>query len=131
MSMLTPGAGLDAAFATVYVQQQARVRRIAASRVMTGDPGIVEDIAQEAFTRLWKYVSDGHEVGNVEGLLSHLTWCSAAAHFRLSRTKREHAADFTDPVMSRRMPAARSAEDVAVARETVRDAVAAGIGGGL
>lgn len=124
MSMLAPGAGLDAAFSTVYIQQQARVRRIAASRVLTGDPGIVEDIAQEAFTRLWAYVSEGHEVTNVEGLLSTMTWCAAAGHFRLARTKREHAEDFTDPVAARRMPAERSAEDVAEARQMVRDAYA-------
>jgi DNA-directed RNA polymerase specialized sigma24 family protein len=113
---------LSAAFTTIYLQQQARVRHLAARRVMNGDQALAEDIAQEAFLRLWRYLSDGHEVDNAEALLATLTRRAACDHYRLARSTRERAADFSDPVTSMRLPAARSAEDVAAARQTVRDA---------
>jgi DNA-directed RNA polymerase specialized sigma24 family protein len=73
-------------------------------------------------------MGDGHEVGNVEALLATLTRRAACDHYRRARSTRERAADFTEPVTALRMGAVRSAEDVAVARETVRETVAAGIG---
>jgi DNA-directed RNA polymerase specialized sigma24 family protein len=131
MTALMLDADPSAAFTTLYLQQLARVRHLAARRVMNGDQALAEDISQEAFLRLWRYLSDGHEVGNAEALLTTLTCRAAADHYRLARNTRERAADFADPVTSMRLPGVRSAEDVAVARETVRETVAAGFGGVL
>lgn len=117
----------SAAFTAIYLQQQARVRHLAARRVQARDPALAEDVAQEAFLRLWKCLTAGKPIGNAEALLTTLTCRAAADHYRLARNTRERAADFTEPVTSMRLPGVRSAEDVAVARETVRETVAAGI----
>ena len=121
MSALTP-AGLDAAFSTIYSQQCRRVRAIATQRVKNGDQATAEDVAQEAFLRLWRYMSNGNEVANPTALLAKMTRCAAADHYRVKRNTNESAADFTDAVTALRMPVERSAEDVAVARESVREA---------
>lgn len=113
---------LDAAFTTIYLQECKRVQQLAAQRVQ--NPALAEDVAQEAFLRLWRYMDSGHMVANPAALLTTLTQRAAADHYRLARNTREGATDFSDPVASLRMPAARSAEDVAVARQAVRDAYA-------
>lgn len=122
---MTQDTDMSAAFTTIFVQQQARVRYLAAKRVLAGDVALAEDIAQEAFLRLWKYLDAGHTVGNPEALLATLTRRAACDHYRRMSNTREHAADFTDPVASLRMPSVRSAEDVAAARQSVREALTA------
>jgi DNA-directed RNA polymerase specialized sigma24 family protein len=121
MKDVTPD--MDAAFTTVFLHEQRRVRALAARYLSTVDPALAEDLAQEAFAQLWKVANDGYPVTNAEALLSTMTRHAVGRHFRLARNTRERAADFTDAVTSLRMPADRSAEDVAVARESVRDAL--------
>lgn len=115
---------LDAAFTTIYLQEQRRIRALAARHLTVADPALAEDLAQEAFLNLWRAAESGYPVTNAEALLTTMTRHAVGRHFRLARNTRESAADFTEPVTAARMPAARSAEDVAEARQAVREAYA-------
>lgn len=102
------------AFAALYREHAERVRAIAARRVRLDDRDLIEDLTQEAFLRLWLYLERGHVVSNPAGLLGTLVVRAAADHYRLFRSTRERATDLTDPLAGRIVPAAPSAEDVAL-----------------
>lgn len=101
-------------FNALYREHAERVRAIAARRVRLDDRDLIEDLTQEAFLRLWLYLERGHVVSNPAGLLGTLVVRAAADHYRLFRSTRERATDLTDPLAGRIVPAAPSAEDVAL-----------------
>lgn len=104
----------DETFTAIYREHAARVRAIAATRVHRDDRDLIEDLTQEAFTRLWTYLQRGNTVSNPAGLLGTLTVRAAADWYRLARNTREQATDLTDALAGRCLPAAPSAEQVAL-----------------
>lgn len=116
-------------FTTVYREQAATVRAIAATRVRNDDRDLIEDLVQEAFLRLWVYLERGHAVNNPAGLLGTLVYRAAADHYRLCRNTRERATDLTDPLAGRIVDPAPSAEDVALMHAEVEALLAAAVTG--
>lgn len=114
-------------FTDWYRQYGRMVRRIAAAHLNYGDLALVDDIAQEAWLTLWRYVAQGAEVTHPAGLLSTITRHMVGMHYRrVAAYKRPttRAMDYSEPIGERLNPS-RSAEDTAVSRMVCRDMIAA------
>jgi RNA polymerase sigma factor (sigma-70 family) len=65
---------------------QGRVYGVAIT--LLGDPGLAEDVAQEAFVRAWKHVADyGPDSGSVSTWLLRITRNLAFDDFRRRRSQ--------------------------------------------
>jgi DNA-directed RNA polymerase specialized sigma24 family protein len=83
------------------------------------DQDLVDDLAQETWLSAWQYLPAYDAARPAMPWLTSIARRRAVDHFRLARSTRETAADFGDTVTARRLPVSHSAEDEAVAVDTL------------
>ena len=115
MPDVTAGQKTEDTFTQLYVSHQATVARTVSRGLRDGDRHLVEDLAQETFLRLWRYLDSGHTVEHPAALLATMARRVLADHYR-RRSSLERPCDFSDPAQARRLPVSASAEDIAIDR---------------
>ncbi|MBK3582586.1 hypothetical protein JHN49_02235 [Streptomyces sp. MBT57] len=110
------------ALAVVFTEHSDRLTRWVYNRLDRADWHLAEDIVSETFVRLVRDFT-GRRIESPAGLLRTIAGHAISDHYRLRRSG-EQPADFSDWFEAARLPAATSAEDIAVARLTVLAMVA-------
>lgn len=87
--------GDEQAFETLVVRYEARVRNLAFGFVR--DPGLADDVAQDAFMRAYRAASQYRGGGTVRGWLYRIVANRARDELRQIRRRRESAIDDVDP----------------------------------
>jgi RNA polymerase sigma-70 factor (ECF subfamily) len=87
--------GDEGAFETLVVRYEVRVRNFAFGFVR--DPGLADDIAQDAFMRAYRAAAQYRGGGTVRGWLYRIVANRARDELRLIRRRRESAIDDADP----------------------------------
>ncbi|MFF4653591.1 RNA polymerase sigma factor [Streptomyces sp. NPDC001380] len=111
--------------AQLYLRLSDRVLRQVAAALRPADEHLAEDLAQDVWLDLLQYLRRGNTVASPAGLLASMARHRVADHYRSARVRREALVDFAEPGQERRVPAAASAEAVALAAAAVRELVAA------
>ncbi|MGW4041098.1 RNA polymerase sigma factor [Streptomyces sp. NPDC004778] len=108
--------------AAVFTEHSDRLTRWVYNRLDRADWHLAEDITSEAFVRLVRDFT-GRRIENPAGLLRTIAGHAITDHYRLRRSG-EQPTDFGDWFEAARLPAATSAEDIAVTHLTVLAMVA-------
>lgn len=103
---MTPAA---AAFTALYTEHATRVRRLVLAELRSGDTAQADDITQDVFLALWRYLQRGEQIARPAGLLATMARHRVIDHYRLARVRRELPTD----------PTAYGAFDRAAVRELV------------
>lgn len=104
----------DERLSAVFVAHQTHLHRFIHEQMERRDWHLAEDLTSEVFYRLVRHYRDC-VIDREFGLLKAIARTVIADHYRVRRST-EVPTDFSDWFEARRLPAATSAEDIAVER---------------
>jgi DNA-directed RNA polymerase specialized sigma24 family protein len=89
---MTPAA---AEFTAIYAAHATRVHRLVLAELRPADRHQADDLTQDVFLALWRYLQRGEQVTRPTGLLTVMARHRVIDYYRLARVRREVATDPT------------------------------------
>jgi RNA polymerase sigma factor (sigma-70 family) len=89
------GAITAETFTALFATHAPRVRRQVLAGLRFGDAAQADDLVQDIFLALWRYMQRGDRIGNPAGLLTVMARRRVIDHYRLARVRREVPTDYS------------------------------------